>query len=190
MGKARKKTVPDGTIAATVLQAANSQREERKKRKHEDNSTSTSEPPAKKANPDNKKKEAFKPKEERKSKEQIKIIIAAKQKRIEKKDNKAREARDKLDSHPYLQSIEYLREWKNDRDNWGFKKVRQVWLLQHIYHETQVSTGGQAICLKDTLLPDKNEFSNIFAMNKTIFLSSWCIRMYIRGICLPLTCSA
>jgi len=36
-------------------------------------------------------------------------------------------------------SLEYLRTWKSARDRWTFQKVRQVWLLQHMYDSTQVT---------------------------------------------------
>ena len=36
-------------------------------------------------------------------------------------------------------ALEYLRNWKLARDHWTFQKVRQVWLLQHIYDATKVT---------------------------------------------------
>ena len=30
-------------------------------------------------------------------------------------------------------SVDYLNLWKNDKKNWKFQKVRQTWLLQHMY---------------------------------------------------------
>ena len=33
----------------------------------------------------------------------------------------------------------YLRTWNNDKQNWNFKKVRQVWLLQNMFDQQQVS---------------------------------------------------
>lgn len=35
--------------------------------------------------------------------------------------------------------VEYLRTWHFDRRNWNFKKVRQVWLLQNMFDQEQVS---------------------------------------------------
>lgn len=33
---------------------------------------------------------------------------------------------------------EYLKQWSDDRKNWKFQKVRQVWLLKHMYKQDQV----------------------------------------------------
>lgn len=38
--------------------------------------------------------------------------------------------------HP---GVDYLRTWHFDRRNWNFKKVRQVWLLQNMFDQEQVS---------------------------------------------------
>ena len=35
-------------------------------------------------------------------------------------------------------SLDYLRQWKNDREHWKFLKVRQVWLLKHMFHKSKV----------------------------------------------------
>jgi len=35
-------------------------------------------------------------------------------------------------------ALEYLRTWKSAHDRWTFQKVRQVWLLQHMYDSTKV----------------------------------------------------
>ena len=35
-------------------------------------------------------------------------------------------------------AIEYLLTWKKDKNNWSFKKVRQVWLLKSLYDESKV----------------------------------------------------
>lgn len=34
---------------------------------------------------------------------------------------------------------EYLKQWSSDRKSWKFQKVRQVWLLKHMYNSEQVS---------------------------------------------------
>ena len=34
---------------------------------------------------------------------------------------------------------EYLNTWKTDRQNWRFIKVRQTWLLQHMYDDNKVN---------------------------------------------------
>eukprot|EP00700_Malawimonas_jakobiformis_P002999 EC725409.1.p1 GENE.EC725409.1~~EC725409.1.p1 ORF type:complete len:118 (+),score=17.80 EC725409.1:59-412(+) len=39
------------------------------------------------------------------------------------------------ESHP---ALEYLSLWKHDRDSWKFQKVRQVYLLQHLYERDRV----------------------------------------------------
>lgn len=36
------------------------------------------------------------------------------------------------------QALEYLHKWHKDRKHWSFQKVRQVWLLQHLYDTKQV----------------------------------------------------
>lgn len=36
------------------------------------------------------------------------------------------------------QSLLYLKTWKEQRDAWSFQKVRQVWLLKHMYKEDEV----------------------------------------------------
>ena len=38
--------------------------------------------------------------------------------------------------HP---GVDYLHTWHFDRKNWNFKKVRQVWLLQNMFDQEQVS---------------------------------------------------
>ena len=35
-------------------------------------------------------------------------------------------------------AVEYLIQWKKDRSNWTFKKLRQVWLLKNMYDKTKV----------------------------------------------------
>ena len=37
------------------------------------------------------------------------------------------------------QALEYLHKWKTQRQQWNFQKVRQVWLLQHMYNSKLVS---------------------------------------------------
>lgn len=37
-------------------------------------------------------------------------------------------------------AFEYLMQWKNDRSNWKFKKIYQLWLVKNIYDTTKVST--------------------------------------------------
>jgi len=37
-------------------------------------------------------------------------------------------------------ALEYLRTWKFAHDSWTFQKVRQVWLLQHMFDSNKVTT--------------------------------------------------
>ena len=43
---------------------------------------------------------------------------------------------------------EYLETWKRTRTLWKFQKVRQVWLLQHMYNTEQVSNDTFAIMVE------------------------------------------
>ncbi|XP_076810200.1 uncharacterized protein LOC143452929 [Clavelina lepadiformis] len=36
-------------------------------------------------------------------------------------------------------ALAYLETWRKDRNNWSFKKVRQVWLLHNLYNQDAVS---------------------------------------------------
>lgn len=45
-------------------------------------------------------------------------------------------------------ALEYLRSWKSARDRWTFQKVRQVWLLQHMYDSTKIGDGDFSILLE------------------------------------------
>lgn len=36
-------------------------------------------------------------------------------------------------------AIEYLMQWKNDRSNWKFKKIYQLWLIKNTYDLTKAS---------------------------------------------------
>lgn len=36
-------------------------------------------------------------------------------------------------------AIEYLMQWKNDRLNWKFKKIYQLWLIKNTYNSSRVS---------------------------------------------------
>jgi hypothetical protein len=35
-------------------------------------------------------------------------------------------------------AIEYLHQWKNDQDSWKFKKLKDIWLVQHVYDLSKV----------------------------------------------------
>jgi len=49
-------------------------------------------------------------------------------------------------STPQYHALEYLRTWKSTHDSWTFQKVRQVWLLQHMYDSTKVTTWHSLVC--------------------------------------------
>jgi len=42
-------------------------------------------------------------------------------------------------SSSQYRALEYLRTWKLSHDSWTFQKVRQVWLLQHMYDPAKVT---------------------------------------------------
>ena len=60
-----------------------------------------------------------------------------KKKKKKKNGEQAPEKERKTIVHP---AVDYLLTWYNDRNNWSFKKVRQVWLLHNIFDQEQVST--------------------------------------------------
>ena len=85
-------------------------------------------------------------KQKKKNKQRLKEIKTQKRKQKKKakalekqKQQENAEKRESTDSMGYKLAIEYLHQWKNDKKNWGFKKVRQVWLLKHVYHDELVS---------------------------------------------------
>ena len=59
-----------------------------------------------------------------------------KKKKKKSKCQPGQESKSKTTIHP---GVDYLRTWHNDRRNWNFKKVRQVWLLQNMFDHEQVS---------------------------------------------------
>ena len=54
---------------------------------------------------------------------------------VEKSTKTCDEVEGKSEIHP---AIEYLLKWKKSRNEWSFKKVRQVWLLKNLYDESKV----------------------------------------------------
>ncbi|XP_041362919.1 myb-like protein X isoform X2 [Gigantopelta aegis] len=44
-------------------------------------------------------------------------------------------------------ALEYLKLWNTDRQKWKFQKIRQVWLLQHMYQVNEVPDDSFAILL-------------------------------------------
>ncbi|XP_069123896.1 cholesin-like isoform X1 [Argopecten irradians] len=56
-----------------------------------------------------------------------------------KKDGKAtEEGSDDTNISAQTASINYLKTWSDDNANWKFQKVRQVWLLQHMYDDSKI----------------------------------------------------
>ena len=51
---------------------------------------------------------------------------------VENKDNTNEKSAKEL-------AIMYLKQWKKHRDEWKFQKVRQVWLLTHMYDSNMVN---------------------------------------------------
>eukprot|EP00794_Sanderia_malayensis_P008754 gene8754-9689_t len=45
-------------------------------------------------------------------------------------------------------NINYLLEWKNNRNRWSFKKSRQTWLLRNMYDQTKLSDKHFKILVK------------------------------------------
>jgi hypothetical protein len=37
--------------------------------------------------------------------------------------------------------IDYLKKWREDRQNWKFEKLRQIWLFRHMLDPLKVSTN-------------------------------------------------
>lgn len=46
------------------------------------------------------------------------------------------------------QALAYLDLWKNNKNDWSFKKVRQKWLLKNLYNETEVDDKKFKILLE------------------------------------------
>ena len=63
--------------------------------------------------------------------------------------------------HP---GVDYLRTWHFDRKNWNFKKVRQVWLLQNMFDQEQVSKVIQ--CLLN--LQNMSQMHELHLLSNTI----------------------
>ncbi len=62
----------------------------------------------------------------------------------------AQSPHDRRDSETpvWMACKEYLETWKRTRGLWKFQKVRQVWLLQHMYDTEQVSNDTFAIMVE------------------------------------------
>lgn len=72
--------------------------------------------------------------------EKAEIRKKKREKRKLKKQEKERRKREQAEKAGTAKTIavEYLDLWKNKREEWKFSKVRQCWLLQHMYDESQV----------------------------------------------------
>ncbi|KAG0344583.1 hypothetical protein BG004_004344 [Podila humilis] len=44
--------------------------------------------------------------------------------------------------------LEYLVEWKRSRDSWKFQKLRQVWLINHMYNDKEIPDSHWGIFLE------------------------------------------
>ncbi|XP_069123897.1 cholesin-like isoform X2 [Argopecten irradians] len=76
--------------------------------------------------------------DENDSKEETRVPKKKKDKK-KKKDGKAtEEGSDDTNISAQTASINYLKTWSDDNANWKFQKVRQVWLLQHMYDDSKI----------------------------------------------------
>lgn len=71
--------------------------------------------------------------------------VVKKKKKKKAKDDPGENSKPAI--HP---GLSYLRTWNNDQQNWNFKKVRQVWLLQNMFDQQQVSKA-KCICFSFSL---------------------------------------
>ena len=78
-------------------------------------------------------------KRERSDKVQDKKKAKLKKKHKKKKHHKGEEDSQNEAKTTDIKAIEYLKLWKHDKTKWSFQKVRQVWLLQNVYHSEKVS---------------------------------------------------
>ncbi|XP_033750847.1 protein IFH1-like isoform X2 [Pecten maximus] len=80
--------------------------------------------------------------EEDSSEEGTSPVVPKKKK--DKKKKKKKEVKDTQDGaedtsiSAQTAAIDYLKTWSEDKVNWKFQKVRQVWLLQHMYDDSKV----------------------------------------------------
>lgn len=73
----------------------------------------------------------------RKKKNYIKKLKAKKNK--QKNAKKCEENASAISTPRQERAIEYLMQWKNDRSNWKFKKIYQLWLIKNTYDSTKAS---------------------------------------------------
>ena len=84
----------------------------------------------------------------RKMREKKRAKRAAKKAR--KVEQRAKTESSEADAKAETLALEYLQQWCNNREEWSFQKVRQVWLLQHLYDTDKVGT-----CVANTCMTDK-----------------------------------
>lgn len=65
----------------------------------------------------------------------IKRVSSKKKKKVKKEDDEDNDEQKEVAKDA---AIEYLNLWKDNRDEWKFKKVRQTWLLQNMYEKEKV----------------------------------------------------
>lgn len=73
----------------------------------------------------------------RKKKNYLRKLKAMKNK--QKKGKKCEENAVALSTPRQERAIEYLMQWKNNRSNWKFKKIYQLWLIKNTYNSSRVS---------------------------------------------------
>lgn len=69
-----------------------------------------------------------------------------KQKKLER-ERKRKEHAEKAGTAK-VAAVDYLKQWKNDRETWKFQKVRQVWLLQNMYDQMLLDDESFEILLE------------------------------------------
>ena len=80
-------------------------------------------------------------------KEVIEMKERKRKKRHQKKEQKRREKEASQEQgatgagKAHSEALRYLRQWKEEQQHWKFHKVRQVWLLQHMYDTQQVQVS-------------------------------------------------
>jgi len=75
-----------------------------------------------------------------------------KKKSKKKKNKKKKKLADKTpetpDARHGYKALEFLKRWKNDRSDWKFEKLRQVWLLTNILNEKELNEENFEILLE------------------------------------------
>ena len=151
--KPRKKSTPNNAVGETdVISTKNVKRKHRGDHETEDtnNSDLRAEKTKKKSKkhatvavPSSEEKKKVSPSEaaaKRKMKQKKRAKKAAKKaKKLEEKTSTGA-APSEADAKAESLALEYLRLWHGSRDEWSFQKVRQVWLLQHLYDTDKVGT--------------------------------------------------